>query len=86
MQNHSDQSPSLLSISLTTGFHVFKTSVDNADQIAMLRPYLDSWLGSGTWNFDLNDCDRILRTPGTIAPAQIMGLLSSFDFECITLD
>jgi hypothetical protein len=40
---------------------VFKTSVDDHSQIRQLLPLLDELVWPGKWNFDLEDCDRILR-------------------------
>ncbi|GAB3656691.1 hypothetical protein GCM10028791_28700 [Echinicola sediminis] len=41
---------------------VFKTSVENEAEINKVAPILDRLLeGEGSWNFDLEDCDRILR-------------------------
>ena len=38
---------------------VFKTSVNKKKEAFRLKPKLDSV--SDQWNFDLSDCDRILR-------------------------
>lgn len=40
---------------------VFKTSVQSQKQVKKLATYLDSAIGKGNWNFDLDDCDNILR-------------------------
>lgn len=41
---------------------VFKTSVKNKIQIQQLQPELDKLITTGeNWNFDLEDCDNILR-------------------------
>ena len=40
---------------------VFKTSVKTKTQIKVLKPHIDKMLPKGKWNFDLEDCDRILR-------------------------
>jgi hypothetical protein len=41
--------------------YVFKTSVTSKKTIKQLKPYLDSLLPKAAWNFDIEDCDRILR-------------------------
>lgn len=41
--------------------YVFKTSVKNKTQIKKLKPYPDSNLQDIKWNFDIEDCDSILR-------------------------
>jgi len=65
---------------------VFKTSVDELS-VRTLKPELDQLAGKGKWNFDLSDCDRILR----IASAQVKAesaieLLSYFGFACAELE
>lgn len=39
---------------------VFKTSVATRNDVEQLRPHLDK-LPHSKWNFDLEDCDNILR-------------------------
>ena len=66
---------------------VFKTSVENMDQITHLAPVLDSLAGRGAWNFDLTDRDRILRiVSDRVNPETAMGLISSFGFACHELE
>lgn len=41
---------------------VFKTSVSSHYEVGTLKPRLDKLMGQGDrWNFDLEDCDNILR-------------------------
>ncbi len=40
---------------------VFKTSVTNQKDVLRLVPFLDELLPPSAWNFDLEDCDKILR-------------------------
>jgi hypothetical protein len=40
---------------------VFKTSVTSDYQVKWLCSILDSHIGQNNWNFDPDDCDRILR-------------------------
>ena len=63
--------------------YVFKTNVKTKAQINRLRPHLDHILSSGEWNFDLEDCDKILRvdSPQNIAMPLIQ-LLETNDFLC----
>jgi hypothetical protein len=63
--------------------HVFKTSVLTEIQISKLRPELDELLSGAQWNFDLDDCDKILRidTSSRIADAVTTLLLTS-GFDC----
>lgn len=40
---------------------VFKTSVKTKIQLKKLKPHIDHILPRAKWNFDLEDCDKILR-------------------------
>lgn len=66
---------------------VFKTSVENRDHITHLTPVLDSLAGRGAWNFDLTDCDRILRiVSDQVNPQTAMHLINSLGFMCHELE
>lgn len=41
-------------------FYLFKTSVQNSYDIYELTPYLNGIVISGSWSFDLEDCDNVL--------------------------
>ena len=40
---------------------VFKTSVKTKTQVKKLKLHIDKRLPNAKWNFDLEDCDKILR-------------------------
>ena len=40
---------------------VFKTSVETKLQVQQLQPHIDTLVPNAAWNFDLQDCDKILR-------------------------
>ena len=62
---------------------VFKTSVTNTKEIEILKPQLDIQLEFAKWNFDLEDCDNILRIESKTETAeQIIRLLNKNGFEC----
>ncbi len=67
---------------------VFKTSVNKADEIQQLSPYLDQLIPpNGKWNFDLEDCDRILRVEsGRSIVTSIMALMKSHNYTCDELE
>lgn len=67
---------------------VFRTSVNSPDQVNTLRPLLDLTIaGGGQWNFDLEDCDRILRVESeTPVRERIMALLAGFGYACNELE
>lgn len=59
---------------------VFKTSVKTKMQIKKLKPHIDKILPKATWNFDLQDCDKILRIDSEEnIVSTIMNLLKSND-------
>ncbi|MBP9926064.1 MAG: hypothetical protein KBF45_08715 [Cyclobacteriaceae bacterium] len=66
---------------------VFKTTVQSDENISRLTPMLNKLVGDGKWNFDLDDCDRILRiaTEG-VRPNEAIDLLSNYGFLCQELD
>lgn len=64
--------------------HVFKTSVQRKGEVKKLRPWLNRLVNNnGYWNFDLEDCDNILRveTQSLNAPT-ISSLLQNNGFYC----
>jgi hypothetical protein len=67
---------------------IYKTSVRYKKQVKAIEPSLDALLApQGDWNFDLQDCDRILRveTPDAQVPARVVELLDRHGFECLEL-
>jgi len=66
--------------------YVFKTSVRYKKDVRQLSPFLNELLQPATWNFDLADCDRILRIEGSgkIAEA-VPRLLQGMGFDCTEL-
>lgn len=66
--------------------HVFKTTVKNKAQINRLKLKLNKLLSSSKWNFDLEDCDKILRFDSEEDVCQsVIDLLKDHNFECIEL-
>ncbi len=67
--------------------HIFKTSVKNKTQIKILKPHLDLNFKDIKWNFDLEDCDKILRIESKKNVCQkIICLLNYYHFDCIELE
>lgn len=65
---------------------VFKTNVTNPQQADELTGLLRNLLPGSNVNFDLEDCDRILRIEGEdIAAEQVVKLLKTFNCECDVL-
>ena len=66
---------------------VFKTNVQKKAQSKMLLCILSEAFPSFKINFDLSDCDKVLRVEGEIMePLRIMILVKEYGFECEILD
>lgn len=67
--------------------YVFKTSVQTENEVHLLKPLLDSALAEIEWNFDLEDCDRILRADTPLEnPERIVEILNQKGFACEELN
>ena len=65
---------------------VFKTNVENSKQATALLYLLQDQLPSAEINFDLEDCDNILRVKGNcFCPSNIIQTLADNGFECSLL-
>jgi hypothetical protein len=56
-------------------------------QAKKLSPHIDNLLPNAKWNFDLDDCDKILRIDceeNIISP--VMDLLKQYHFTCEELE
>ncbi|KYG82526.1 MULTISPECIES: hypothetical protein [Roseivirga] len=63
--------------------HVFKTSVVSKKQVQAVGSFLNILLPSEEWNFDLEDCDKILRVETEeVAPETVITILTSQGFYC----
>lgn len=66
---------------------VFKTNVQKKGQVKMLLGVLSDALPSLKINFDLSDCDKVLRVEGdNIEARSIMVLVKEYGFTCEMLD
>lgn len=63
---------------------VFKTSIHKKRHVNKLRPLLNQLMDkNGFWNFDLEDCDNILRVETqTLASTAICNVLINQGFLC----
>jgi len=67
--------------------YVFKTSVKTKVQAKKLKPHIDKMLPKAKWNFDLHDCDKILRIDSKENIVfKITGLLNIHQFNCEELE
>lgn len=63
--------------------YVFKTSVKRKKHVRLLTPRLNELLHQATWNFDLDDCDNILRVDSkTDVASRVISELKSCRFYC----
>ncbi|MDP9048264.1 MAG: hypothetical protein M3N14_09015 [Bacteroidota bacterium] len=66
---------------------VFITNVENSEQVNEVESLLTGIPDIGDWNFDLDDCDNILRVEtGNISPKYIESLLQTAGFDCRELE
>ena len=62
---------------------VFKTSVKTKVQVKKLKPHIDKGLPGAKWNFDLKDCDKILRIDSEEnVVLKIIDLLNVHNYRC----
>lgn len=62
---------------------VFKTSVASLLDLCRIQPLLDALIQADErWNFDLDDCDRILRIEGDTPAIAVIQTLARAGFHC----
>jgi hypothetical protein len=62
---------------------VFKTKVTSKKKVSQVAPLLNSFRAIRHWNFDLEDCDKILRVEASgLNPASVERLLLTAGFSC----
>jgi hypothetical protein len=67
---------------------VFKTNVSNKDQAAILIRALKKFFPSYTGNFDLDDCDKVLRVESSDGPVyafEVIDFLRDLSFQAEVL-
>lgn len=67
--------------------YIFKTSVKTKKALKELAPKFDKFIPNSKWNFDLDDCDKILRVDSKEATSQqIIEFLKLQQVDCSELD
>lgn len=62
---------------------IFKTNVTNAIAVKKVARLFTTLPGIQQWNFDLEDCDKILRVVSSqVYPDAIASLLNTVGVEC----
>lgn len=65
---------------------VFKTNVNTLSKVQRITPKLNRLFPNSKWNFDLEDCDRILRFESdNNIMKEIIILMKVLGFECEAL-
>ena len=66
---------------------VFKTSVSEPGQVSKVQALLTAIPAIADWNFDLEDCDNILRVEtNTVCARNIESVLENAGITCTELD
>lgn len=67
---------------------VFKTSIATKRDVRFVRPFINKVVNkNGRWNFDLEDCDNILRVESElIEHNNISKILNHHGFKCEVLE
>lgn len=66
---------------------IFTTNVTEIDEVIDVTPLLKAVPSIKEWNFDLEDCDRILRiVADDISPRFIEVLMQNAGFSCMELE
>jgi hypothetical protein len=66
---------------------IFTTSIEKPEQVNEVKPLLTAVPAIKDWNFDLDDCDNILRIEANdISPRYIEALLHTAGFDCAELE
>ena len=66
---------------------VFKTNVSSKKKVSKVKPLLTSVAAIKRWNFDLDDCDKVLRIETTgLNTNYVELLLNTAGFNCKVLD
>lgn len=66
---------------------VFVTSVASRKAVSKVQPLLTAVTAIEDWNFDLDDCDHILRIVSRdLHPREVESLLQTAGFDCYELE
>lgn len=62
---------------------VFCTTVNSGEQVLKIKPCLDKQLTPASWNFDLSDCDHILRVVAQEDLSdKVIAVLRQYGYSC----
>lgn len=67
--------------------YVFKTSVETKKAVEIITAQLNEFIPNSEWNFDLEDCDNILRVVSNeVTAQQIIDFINELEYECLELE
>lgn len=70
-----------------TDILIFITNIESPEQVNEVKPLLTSVPAISEWNFDLEDCDNILRVEANnVSPRYIETLLQTAGYRCQELE
>ena len=65
---------------------VFKTNIENREEAERIRKLLLDQIPYSKVNFDLEDCDKVLRVEGTVSPLEVIELVKEHSYQCESLE
>ena len=66
---------------------IFKTNINTGQEARLILTQLKQSLPGLRMNFDLDDCDRILRVEGAlIEPAIVVEIIKENGYHCLKLE
>ena len=65
---------------------VFVTNVADSKAVSKIKPLLTAMPAIEDWNFDLDDCDHVLRiVSNDLCPRKVESTLQTAGFDCYEL-
>ena len=65
---------------------VFATNVADSKAVSKVKPLLTAMPAIEDWNFDLDDCDHVLRiVSNDLCPRKVESTLQTAGFDCYEL-
>jgi hypothetical protein len=75
-----------MAVIINSMVEVFKTNVQDEAEAAILVALLQKHITNSCVNFDLDDCDKVLRVAGLeISPQLVAGILNDHGYWCEVL-
>ena len=65
---------------------VFKTNIHDGEEAIRIKKLLHALFPESKINFDLQDCDKVLRVEGTFSYEEVIDLITRFAYQCEVLE